>query len=106
MSEQEKSDLKLADAGLPTGMYCQHCGVCRSQCRMGYDIPTAMRSYMYAYGYCQPALAQSLIASLDLPRHVCEDCSSCPIECLNEWNIKGKIHDIIRLRDVSSGFLV
>jgi len=104
LTEAEKNDLKRG-ISIP-GLCCQGCGQCLPLCCAELPIPDLMRAYMYAYGYCQPALAQSLIASLDLPRHVCEDCSSCPIECLNEWNIKGKIHDIIRLRDVSSGFLV
>jgi hypothetical protein len=65
-----------------------------------------MRAYMYAYGYHQTSLAQSLVTSLDLPQHLCEDCSLCSIECLNEWNVKEKVRDIIRLRDVPSDFLV
>jgi predicted aldo/keto reductase-like oxidoreductase len=104
LTEAEKNDLKRGTSVL--GLYCQGCGQCLQQCCAELPIPDLMRSYMYAYGYCQPALGQNLIASLDLPRHVCEDCSSCPVVCLNEWNIKGKIRDIVRLRDVPSEFLV
>jgi predicted aldo/keto reductase-like oxidoreductase len=104
LTEAEKKDLRI-NASNP-GLFCQGCGQCLQQCCAGLPIPDLMRSYMYAHGYRQPALAQSLIASLDLPRHVCEDCTSCTVDCLNEWNVKGKIRDIIRLRDVPSGFLV
>ncbi|GAJ14994.1 unnamed protein product, partial [marine sediment metagenome] len=41
-----------------------------------------------------------------LSSNLCEDCSLCQVECLNEWNVMGKIRDIIRLKDVPSGFLV
>jgi predicted aldo/keto reductase-like oxidoreductase len=104
LTEAEKNDLKRGTS-VP-GLYCQGCGQCLQQCCAELPIPDLMRSYMYAYGYRQPALAQNIIASLDLPRHVCKDCSSCAVVCLNEWNVKGKICDIIRLRDVPSGFLV
>jgi hypothetical protein len=65
----------------------------------------AEKNDMCALDYRQPILTRSLIASLDLPRHICEDCSSFPVECLNEWNVKEKIRNIIRLTEVLSGFL-
>jgi len=104
LTEAEKNDLKR-DASLP-GLCCLGCGQCLRQCDAELPIPDLMRAYMYAYGYHQTALAQSLVTSLDLPQHVCEDCSSCSVECLNEWNVNEKVQDIIRLRDVPSGFLV
>ena len=104
MTNAEKNYLKKVSS-LP-GLYCQGCNQCMQQCSAQLPIPDLMRAYMYAYGYFQPVLAQSLIASLDLPPTLCEDCSSCPVVCINSWNIAEKIRDIIRLRDVPSGFLV
>ena len=104
LTDSERKDLKRA-ATAPD-FYCQGCRQCQQYCTKGLPIPDLMRSYMYAYGYRQPNLAQSLIASLNLPPHVCEDCSSCPVECQNGWDVKDKIHDIIRLRDVPSEFLI
>jgi predicted aldo/keto reductase-like oxidoreductase len=98
LTEAEKSDLKRGAS--VSGLYCQGCGQCLQQCCDELPIPDLMRAYMYAYGYHQPALAQSLIASLALPRHACEGCSSCKVVCLNEWKIKEKVRDIIRLRNV------
>lgn len=34
-----------------SGLFCQQCEKCVSQCPRGLDIPTLMRSYMYAMGY-------------------------------------------------------
>ncbi len=98
LTEAEKKDLKKGASD--PGLYCQSCGQCLQQCRAELPIPDLMRSYMYAYGYRQPALAQSLVLSLELPRYVCNDCASCPVECLNGWNVKEKIRDIARLREV------
>ncbi len=104
LTASEKNYLKRVTS-VP-GLYCQGCGQCLQQCSAELPVPDLMRAYMYAYGYHQPVLAQNLIASLALPRNLCEDCSSCQVVCLNEWNVVEKIRDIIRLRDVPSGFLV
>jgi predicted aldo/keto reductase-like oxidoreductase len=98
LTNAEKEDLKRASS--MSGLYCQGCGQCLKQCPARLPIPDLMRAYMYAYGYRKPALAQSLVASLELPGRICEDCSSCAIICLNRWNIKEKVRDIVRLRDV------
>lgn len=104
LTEAEKNDLKR-EASVPE-MFCPGCNQCLPQCQAGLPIPDLMRAYMYAFGYRQPALAQGLVTSLSLPRSLCEDCSSCRVTCANDWNIKGKVLDIVRLRDVPAEFLV
>jgi len=94
LTDAEKEDLQ--NAAVTAGLYCQGCGQCLKQCPAGLPIPDLMRAYMYAYGYRQPALAQSLVASLELPRQVCKDCSSCPVVCLNQWNVGEKVRCIVR----------
>ena len=103
LNDSEKKSLQI-QASIP-GLYCQGCGQCLKQCYARLPIPDLMRAYMYAYGYRQPAFAQELVVSLGLPRQVCEDCSICPIKCLNRWNVGGKIRDIVRLRNLPSEFL-
>ena len=49
LTEQEIKDLNIA--GLEPGMYCHQCRTCVPQCVNRIEIPTIMRSYMYAYGY-------------------------------------------------------
>jgi predicted aldo/keto reductase-like oxidoreductase len=97
LTDAEKEELERAGSML--SLYCQGCGRCLNQCRAGLPIPDLMRAYMYAYGYRQPALARSLLASQELPGRICEDCPSCPIVCLNQWNVRAKVRDIVRLRD-------
>ena len=89
-----------------SGFYCQQCGKCLHQCLKKIPIPDLMRAYMYAYAYRQPVLAKNLIASMALPQQICEDCSSCPVQCANRWRVSEKIRDIARLRDVPLDFLV
>lgn len=93
----------LKSAGVEPGFYCQGCGQCLEQCPAGLPIPDLMRAYMYAYGYRQLTLAGSLIASLEIPRHLCKDCSSCAVQCLNGWNIAEKIRGLETLNSAKKG---
>jgi hypothetical protein len=95
LTDAERLDLERA-ATAPD-LYCQGCGQCLQHCTAELPIPDLMRAYMYAYGYHQPALAQSLVKSLNLPHHLCDECASCPIICQNQWNVQNKILDIIHL---------
>jgi len=60
---------------------------------------------MYLHGYRNLAAAQDLLLSLTLPSSPCVECSACPVQCLNEWNVRERIRDIVRLRDVPSEFI-
>jgi predicted aldo/keto reductase-like oxidoreductase len=97
LTDAEKEDLKRAN--LEPGLYCQGCGQCLKQCPAGLPIPDLMRAYMYAFGYRQAALARSLLASLELPDRICEDCSSCTVTCLNQWDVGEKVRDIVHFRN-------
>jgi predicted aldo/keto reductase-like oxidoreductase len=106
LTEQEKADLKL-DAGpeqSATGLFCSHCSECLPQCPHGVDIPTYMRSYMYAYGYGQFAKAKRNLeyTGTTLP---CNECSTCSVRCPSGFDVKSKVTDIARLRDVPGEFL-
>jgi predicted aldo/keto reductase-like oxidoreductase len=104
LTDAEMNDLKREDSY--SGLFCQGCGQCLQYCKAELPIPDLMRAYMYVYGYRQPALAHSLLTSLELPHKVCDDCSSCQVLCQNGWKVSEKIRDIVRLRDVPSSFLV
>jgi ferredoxin len=98
LTDAERLDLERAATS--PDLYCQGCGQCLQHCTAELPIPDLMRAYMYAYGYHQPALAQNLVESLNLPLHLCEECASCPILCQNQWNVQSKIQDIIQLMNV------
>lgn len=104
LTEAEMNDLKREDSY--PGLFCQGCGQCIQQCPAGQPIPDLMRAYMYMYGYRQPALAHSLLKSLELPSKGCEECSRCRVQCQNGWKVSEKICDIVRLREVPQDFLV
>ena len=104
LTPEEKADLRLDEGKASAGLYCQQCGTCEEQCPSNVDVPTLMRSYMYAYGYKNLSLAHSTIE--DLGSHLpCTDCSSCSVKCPNGFDIGQKVQDIIRLKAVPKEFL-
>jgi predicted aldo/keto reductase-like oxidoreductase len=104
LSRVEMEDIER-EKSMP-GMFCQGCAQCLQACKEELPIPDLMRAYMYTYGYRQPALAHSLLKSLDLPKNVCDGCSSCQVACNNGWDVAEKIRDIKRLNDVPESFLI
>lgn len=105
MSDQDMKDLNLAAIDSETGLYCQQCRQCIPQCPNNLDIPTIMRSYMYAYGYKNTSQAWHNLADADLSGRPCEACPTCNVKCLSRFDVRQKIMDIARLRDVPEEFL-
>jgi uncharacterized protein len=105
MTDQELKDLKLASVDSETGLYCQQCRQCLPQCPHNIDIPTIMRSYMYAYGYKNASQAFHNMASADLSEKPCEKCGSCSVNCSSGFDVRNKIMDIARLQAVPREFL-
>jgi len=101
----ERKDLRLDESQTLAGLYCQQCDVCRGQCPDGVDIPTFMRSYMYAYGYRNTGLAQESLSSIELSSLPCSDCTNCSVRCSMGFDVRGKILDIARIKDIPSEFL-
>ena len=106
LTPQEKADLQLNQGDSSTGLFCSQCEKCIPQCPANLDIPTLMRSYMYAYGYNNPAKARKTLDYIDLAKIPCANCDSCRVICASGFDIKRKVTDIARLKDVPKEFLV
>jgi predicted aldo/keto reductase-like oxidoreductase len=104
MTEQEMKDLSLTS--LEPGLYCRQCKKCIPQCPHNLDIPTIMRSYMYAYGYMNTAQAWHTLAGVDLSGKPCETCQTCNVKCTARFDVKNKILDISRLKEVPKDFII
>ncbi len=105
MTPDELKDLELAVSGPEPGLYCHQCRRCVPQCPYNLEIPAAMRSYMYAYGYRNTRLAKANLEDAGFDGSCCESCSSCSVKCTAGFDIKEKIRDISRLREVPDEFL-
>lgn len=102
-TDDDMKELKLALSGTE-GMYCLQCRECEGQCARNVDIPTLMRSYMYAYGYRNMHHAQQTLDMVN-DKSVCKDCDSCNVTCAAGFDVRKKILDIERLRNVPVEFL-
>jgi predicted aldo/keto reductase-like oxidoreductase len=105
ITNQEMKDLNLANIDTEPSLYCRQCRKCIPQCPHNLDIPTIMRSYMYAYGYRNTAQAWHTLAEVDITGKPCENCEKCNINCTAGFDIRNKILDISRLKDVPGDFI-
>lgn len=91
----------LADkAFVAQAEFCQQCGKCIGDCPMHVDVPSLMRSHMYAVQYRNTALAGQTLAAIASERglQTCEGCESCPIQCRHHVQIGNKIARLRELR--------
>jgi uncharacterized protein len=103
ITDQEWKDIALA--GSEAGLYCQQCKKCVPQCSHSLDIPSIMRSYMYAYGYKDLQHAQHTLIESGLRGSPCSSCDTCTVSCTAGFDVKNKICDISRLSKVPEDFL-
>ncbi len=87
----------LSDNSIELGMgFCRQCSKCLASCPKGTDIPTLMRTHMYATRYEDFNLAQSALDEIEKNRglEVCTSCSSCTAKCTNTVDIKNRISEL------------
>jgi predicted aldo/keto reductase-like oxidoreductase len=106
LNQDELKELKQADLDNNCGMYCLQCRKCMDLCPEQLDIPTLMRSYMYAYGYRNLAHARQTLDYANIPANPCGKCDVCPISCTAGFNIRNKVRQVARLIHVPQDFPV
>ena len=89
-----------------TGLYCQQCGACRSQCPAGVDIPTLMRSYMYVAGYKNLQAAREALDSIDLSSLECKACDPCRVKCTMGYDVRKRALAVTGIRDIPEDYYV
>jgi predicted aldo/keto reductase-like oxidoreductase len=95
LSEAEERELKLASL-VPGTYFCQSCRECVPTCPEQVDIPTLMRSYMYAEAYGNTIQAEETIGTVPHDRglRVCAECSSCQARCRREMPIAERLREM------------
>ena len=104
LTPEEKTDLESSKRY--SSLYCQQCEVCRPQCPAGLDIPTLMRSYMYAYGYKNLQAAKEALNQRQISRIACSDCDSCNVRCAMGFDVRERALSLSKIQDVPESFLV
>lgn len=99
-------DKRSLEAPKLVGFFCQGCGECLDPCLAHLPIPDLMRSFMYAHAYRNREAAQALLLDLGLPEFPCGACGECPVHCAKGFDVRQRVRDIVRLREVPREFLV
>ena len=105
LTPEEARDLELGDELGFSGHYCQQCANCLAQCPAGIDIPTLMRSYMYAFGHRSPRKARATLRSWTPADVACKTCNNCTVECSFGFDVKTRALEVARILEVPSEFL-
>lgn len=87
----------LAEKNLQAEMaYCQQCSRCVPTCPRGVDIPTLMRTHMYAARYGNFLHARATLDEFGGSARLasCGDCSECGARCSNYVRIAENIRDL------------
>jgi predicted aldo/keto reductase-like oxidoreductase len=106
MTDKEKEDLKLGEDFGFNGTYCNQCELCLGQCGKDVDIPTMMRSYMYAFSYKNLLQAKDTFNEAKVDKLPCSECSVCTVNCAMGFNVREKLVKIDQIRDLPETFLV
>ena len=106
LTEEEEQDLTPPSGDSSSGLYCLQCNQCISQCPEALDIPTIMRSYLYAYGYKNLEYARRTLGSTGFRSFPCNDCSSCNVNCIMNFDVRSRILDIARVQDIPEDFIM
>jgi predicted aldo/keto reductase-like oxidoreductase len=105
LTDDEMKDLMPPSGNKVSGLYCQQCGECLHQCSYGVDIPTLMRSYMYAFGHHNLHYAKLTMANSGFKINPCADCTKCSVSCKMGFNIREKIIDIFKIAYLPDNYL-
>jgi len=87
----------LADKNVMAALdFCKQCGTCLPTCPKGVDIPTLMRTHMYAANYANFEHARATFDAI--PAHVslgnCVGCAHCTARCANNVRIAERVADL------------
>jgi predicted aldo/keto reductase-like oxidoreductase len=79
--------------------FCRQCGECLDDCPHGVDIPTLMRSHMYAVQYSNRQLATETVALIAQGKGLdaCTNCETCKAGCRNTVDVAMKIQHLKQL---------
>jgi len=94
-TDEEKELLLDNSIELSMG-YCKQCSICLASCPNNADIPTLMRTHMYATKYVDFNLAQSALDEIKRNHGLdaCALCNNCMAQCVNTVDIKNRINEL------------
>jgi predicted aldo/keto reductase-like oxidoreductase len=94
-SAEEKKFLSDNNVKLSYG-FCRQCRRCLATCPRETDIPTLMRTYMYAAQYSDFYRARTTLDDISETRGLrgCRSCTTCAARCAHDVNIPRRIEEL------------
>ncbi|MBU0982746.1 MAG: aldo/keto reductase [candidate division Zixibacteria bacterium] len=87
----------LSDNNVKLGMgFCRQCRKCLASCPNDADVPTLMRTHMYAAQYADFYLARQALAEISGHKGItaCVSCDACAVVCANAVNVRERINEL------------
>jgi len=94
LSYTEEEQSFLAERDLQGSIqFCQQCKECLPTCPNGVDIPTLMRTHMYAAQYSNFTQARMTLDGIPARQGIanCGACAECTARCSSSINVAGRI---------------
>ena len=93
---EERKFLEDHNVKLAIRSVCRFCGGCKSGCPHGVDIPSLMRTHMYANDYGNMSMTKSTFDSIETGRGLdrCRDCETCVAVCRNSVPIAARVGEL------------
>ncbi len=97
-TDEERNFLDKAQVQLAQS-FCVQCSQCVDSCPHRNDIPTLMRTYMYAYQYnnMQHAIATEKAIPVNAGLQNCQSCGQCSAKCKRSVNLSQRIEALKEL---------
>jgi predicted aldo/keto reductase-like oxidoreductase len=94
-TDEEKEFLSDNSITLSMG-FCRQCRQCEPSCPKGADVPTLMRTHMYAVQYGNPVHARIVLDDIPRERSIsaCVSCAECVAGCAHTVDIKRRITEL------------
>ncbi len=76
--------------------YCRQCSSCLPTCPRGVDVPTLMRTHLYAAAYGNFHAARGALNEVAREKGLalCASCSQCSARCVRNINVARRIEDL------------
>ena len=95
LTEEERAFLESKDIRQALG-FCQQCYQCVSTCPQRADVPTLMRSHMYAVQYGNLYAARAALEEIPEEEGLaaCSACARCEARCTRGIDIASCVHEL------------
>jgi predicted aldo/keto reductase-like oxidoreductase len=95
-TDSERKFLEDHQVKLAIQSVCRFCGGCTGTCPHGVDIPSLMRTHMYASSYGNMHMTHSTFNAIEGGKGlaVCNECGNCVAQCRNNVQIAGRLDEL------------